>query len=221
MNNIVRRIDSMRVPIRELLNPYLGGCRKKKLDNKDFTIFSNNCWAGHVYRFFDLPYLSPTVGLYFFADDYIRFVTNLKYYCSCEPEMVKVEQSHNYDYLKEQGNTHAPIGLLGGDVEVVFLHYNSDEEAKNKWMRRCKRINWDNVIIKFSEQNNATEEHLRIVDALPYKKKVIFTSHDYGLQSQVYFKEWGGCDQIPDETTHFRRYVNVYNLINGRGNIRR
>lgn len=157
-------------------------------------IFSNNCWGGHVYRYFGLPYLSPTVGMYYFADDYIRFVSNLKHYCSCEPVMIKAEESHNYDKLKEQGNTNVPIGLFGGDVEVVFLHCHSDEEAKTKWMRRCERINWENIILKFSEQNYATLDNLKVFDDLPYYRKVIFTSHDYGLKSQVLFKEWEGYE---------------------------
>lgn len=130
--------------------------------------------------------------------------------------MITPEESHNYEKLKEQGNTHAPIGKLGGEVEIVFLHNHSDEEAREKWSRRCKRINWDNIILKFSEQNYASLEQLRIVDSLPYEKKLIFTSHDYGLKSQVVFKEWEGCPQIPDETTHFRKYVNLINLINGK-----
>lgn len=216
LKKLFSTIDSYRIPIRERLNPYLGSYRLKKIVKPNFTIFSNNCWGGHVYRFFNLPYLSPTVGLYFMAEDYVRFVSNLKFYCSCEIKMIKVEESHNYELLKKQGNITSPIGLLGNDVEIVFLHYKSDEEAKEKWERRCRRINWDNVIIKFSEQNYVTPEQLKLVDKLPYEKKVIFTAHDYGLKSQVIYKEWEGCPQIPDETTHFRKYVNLINLLNGK-----
>ena len=204
--DVIKKIDSYRIPIRERLNPYLGGGRLKKLENPNFTIISNNCWGGHV---------SPTVGLYFMGEDYVRFVSNLKYYCGLEPVMIRAEQSNHYKELKEQGNTTVPIGLLGDDVEICFLHSHSDEEAKEKWMRRCERICWDNILLKFSEQNYVTEEQLRIVDALPYDKKVIFTSHDYGLISQVIYKEWEGCPQIPDETTHFRKYVDIIKLLNG------
>lgn len=216
MNNLIRRIDAYRIPIRERLNPYFGGGRKRKLDNPNFTIFSNNCWGGHVYRYFNMPYLSPTVGLYFMGDDYVKFVSDLERYCGCEPQMIKAEESHNFERLKEQGNTKVPIGLLDNEVEVVFLHNHSDEEAKEKWMRRCERICWDNIILKFSEQNYVTPNQLKIVDQLPFDKKVIFTSHDYGLKSQVIYREWEGYDQIPDETTHFRKYVNIINLLNGK-----
>ena len=73
-------IDSARVKIRERMNLYLGKCRRKKLLDEDVTIISNNCWAGHVYRYFGIEYLSPTIGVYFFADDYVKFCKNLKYY---------------------------------------------------------------------------------------------------------------------------------------------
>ena len=53
---------------------------KKSIENKDFSIISNNCWAGRVYQYLDMPYLSPTAGLYFFAPDYIKFVSNLRKY---------------------------------------------------------------------------------------------------------------------------------------------
>lgn len=214
-NRIIRRIDRFRVPIREKLNKYFGKYRRRELIDPYFTIFSNNCWAGHVYRYYNLPYNSPTVGLYFYADDYVRFVSNLRYYCGLKVEMINAEKSHNYDKLLTQGNQNVPIGRLGEDVEIVFLHCHSDEEASEKWNRRCQRINWNNIIIKFSEQNYALPEHLKAVDELPYRKKLIFTAHDYKLGSQVLFKEYEGYDQIPDETTHFRRYVNLSKLING------
>ena len=38
------------------------------------TIFSNNCWGGMIYESYNLPKNSPTVGLFFFADDYIFFL---------------------------------------------------------------------------------------------------------------------------------------------------
>lgn len=215
MINIIKRLDEWRVPIRERLNPYLGQVRIKKISNPEFTIISNNCWGGHVYRYFDLPYLSPTVGLYFFADDYVRFVGNLQHYLSCPLDFIPVERSRHYLELNGQGTTHAPIGVLGNDVEIVFLHYHSEEEALQKWNRRCCRIHWGNIILKFSEQNCATVDHLRQVDALPFKKKLIFTTRDYGLESQVIFREWLNAKQVYNDTIHFRRYVDLVKLING------
>ena len=215
IKSIVKRIDAYRIPIRERLNPYLGGVRCKKLNKRSFTLISNNCWGGHVYRYFNLPYQSPTVGMYFYADEYVRFLSNLRYYCQQSLRFIRPEESRHYKELLAKGNTYCPIGVLGKDVEIVFLHYKTKEEALKKWTRRVERMDWDNIIVKFSEQNGASPEQLRIVDSFPYDRKLIFTAHDYGLKSQVLFKEYEGCEQIPDETTHFRRYVDLIKFING------
>lgn len=53
--------------------------RKRKINNIDFTIISNNCWGGLVYESYGLPKNSPTVGMFFMAEEYIKFVSNLKY----------------------------------------------------------------------------------------------------------------------------------------------
>ena len=213
IKRILRRIDLLRIPIRERLNPLFGWWRKRKLNNRNFTIISNNCWAAHVYRYFQIPYTTPTIGLYFFGDEYVKFVSNLEKYCKCHLVFINPKESKHYQQLIKQGSDHSLIGKLD-DVEIVFLHYETEQEALDKWTRRTKRIIWDNLIIKFSAQNDASPEQLKIVDALPYNKKIIFTTKDLGLKSQVIFKEYEGDDQIADEITHFRRYVNLIELVN-------
>ena len=52
---------------------YLSRFRKRKLFNKNFTIISNNCWAGWVYRRYNIEYKTPTVGLFIMPDDYMIF----------------------------------------------------------------------------------------------------------------------------------------------------
>ena len=54
-----------------------GKIKQRKFLHKDFTIISNNCFAGIVYRNNALPYNTPTAGLFFMADDYIKFVYNI------------------------------------------------------------------------------------------------------------------------------------------------
>ena len=66
MNKIQANLDALKIKIREELNPYIGRHRASKLKSTRFTIISNNCWAGHVYRYFNLPYDSPTLDYIFF-----------------------------------------------------------------------------------------------------------------------------------------------------------
>ena len=147
-------------------------CRKR-IRKKDFTIISNNCWAGKVYQYLNMPYLTPTVGLYFFADDYIKFVSDLRRYIKIELKFISIENSKHCEELKRRKQENVPIGLLD-DVEIVFRHYKTSEEARKKWERRKKRINWNNLIIKFSRMNECTDEHLRLFSMLSYKNKFMF-----------------------------------------------
>ena len=44
------------------------------------SIISSNCFAGRVMQDLAMQYNSPTLGLYFWADDYIEFLKNLRFY---------------------------------------------------------------------------------------------------------------------------------------------
>lgn len=162
---------------------------KHSIKSRDFTIISNNCWAGRVYQYLDMPYLSPTAGLYFFAPDYIKFVSDLKRYLDTPLRFIKPEESKYFEELKTRKQLDKPIGILD-DVEIVFLHYKSREEALEKWNRRKGRVNFDNIILKFSWMNLCTDEHLEKFDSLPFKNKIIIVdaSRKRKYKSGVYYK---------------------------------
>ncbi len=207
MNETLKKI---KISFREQLNPLFAPLRRMGIDTS-FSIISNNCWGGHVYRYFGLNYSSPTVGMYFFADDYIRFLKDLKYYLSLPLTIIPLEDSKYRDILIRKGQTSVPIGKLG-DVEMVFLHYKTPEEVLAKWTRRASRVNLNNLVVKFSEMNLCSDEHLRAFDALPYNKKIVFVTSKRGLKSEILFKKYEGENEIKDDTTYFRRYVNLKNL---------
>lgn len=213
-NKIQSVVNSKKLQVREDLNPYLGSIRQKKLINTKFTIISNNCWGGHVYRYFNLPYASPTVGLYFFSDDYVKFVSNIKRYLYTPIVFIDAQDANHFKELKEQNQLNRVIGRLD-DVEIIFLHYSSQEEAYEKWNRRLERVNMDHLVFKMSEQNYCKLEHLKIFDKLPYQRKVCFTTKDYHLGSQVVFERYKGMYEVENDTTLFRKYVDLYRLING------
>ena len=217
MNLFEKIIDKFRVKGREkILNPILGKRRCKSLKKQQFTIISNNCWGGHVYRFFGLTYDSPTIGLYMFSEDYVKFVYNLKEYLDMPLKFITYKESRYRDILEARGghDSSCPIGVLN-DIEIIFLHYHSPEEALEKWTRRKNRIHWDNMVFKMSEQNLCKPEHLKKFDSLQVKKKLVFTTKDYGLESQVIFGDFFGKDEVSNDTLHFRKYVDLIKLING------
>lgn len=212
---IIQKIKNARVKIREKLNPIFAPRRRKKLHALDFTIISNNCWGGHVYRYFGLPYNSLTVGLFFYSEDFIKFCKKLKHYVESSLTFIDISQS-KYKNDLEKHNINCPIGKID-DIEIIFLHYKTKEEAKEKWIRRCARINYDNLIFKMSYQNLCNEEFLKEFDNLDEKRKIVFVTKDYDLKSQIIWKGRKNIDgeNIRVDTIEFKKYINLYDLING------
>ncbi len=159
---------------------------RRSVKSRDFSIISNNCWAGTVYRYLDMPYLSPTAGLYFFSEDYIKFVSDLHYYLDTPLKFIDATESKYYEELKKRYQTEKPIGIID-DVEIVFLHYKTQEEAKEKWDRRKARVNYDNIILKFSRMNLCSEKEIDAFNSLPFENK-IFINNQLPLKykSEIY-----------------------------------
>ena len=140
-------------------------------------------------------------------------VSNLKYYLNLKLEIVTYEDSRYKDVLIKKNQTACLIGKLE-DVEIVLLHYYSADEAIEKWERRCKRVDYHNLIFKMSEMNLCTLEHLRAFDEFPAERKVLFVSKDYGFKSQIVLKQWSKIGEIKDDTTRFKQHLNLKKLIN-------
>ena len=189
--------------------------RRKSLRVTDFSIISNNCWGGKVYLRYGLPYMSPTVGLYFFAEDYIRFIKNLKYYMSLPITVIPPEESAYYEILKKRGQLNCPIGKLD-DVEIVFLHYHSSQEAVEKWERRKKRINWEKLIVKFSEMNCCEPQHLNEFAQIDFETKFAFVATDNLSKDDTFIclDKYRMVREVKDDTTHFASYININKLLN-------
>ncbi|MCA6056256.1 DUF1919 domain-containing protein, partial [Bacteroides thetaiotaomicron] len=70
------------------------------------------------------------------------------------PKFITFKESRYRKILEQRGgkNIICPIGVFD-DIEVIFLHYKTSEEASEKWRRRKARIYWNNIFFKMSEQN--------------------------------------------------------------------
>lgn len=168
--------------------------RSKKLINRDFTIISNNCWGGMIYESYNLQKNTPTAGLFFMADDYIEFLKDLKGNTSRPIEFIKPCDSKYVEELsKDKRFGTYPIGRIG-DVEIAFLHGHSKEEANDKWERRCKRINWDKLLIKFNDQNECKEHNVKDYSELPFTHKLFFTVNEWPVE------KWDGYYLIKQGT---------------------
>jgi len=102
-----------------------------------------------IYESYNLPKQSPTVAL-FMVSDYIKFISNLKEYISLELTFIRPEESRwKKQICGDNCLVCYAIGVIK-DIEIFFLHYHSKNEAKNKWEPRCKRINWDRMIVNLT-----------------------------------------------------------------------
>lgn len=189
----------------------IGKINYNRIKCKNITIISNNCWGGIFYRNNNLEYLSPTLGLFFMAEDYIKFIYNLSEYINSNLEFISLDESKYKDYLKKL-NYNSPIGKIK-DVEIMFLHYKNEKEAFDKWERRKKRINWDKIIFKFSDQNMCTYEHLKKFDEFNCKNKICFTTRKYDDLDTIQIKKYKNCENVGDDIKEYKRYFNMYKYI--------
>ena len=146
------------------------------------------------------------------ADDYIKFIYNLKEYIDKDIDFIDINKSKHKDYLLKL-NYSSPIGKID-DIEIMFLHYNSEEEAKEKWNRRKKRIQWDNIIYKFSDQNMCTYNHLKMFNEFNAKNKICFTTRKYDELDTIQIKEFKNSENVLDDIKSYKKYFNFYNYLN-------
>lgn len=184
MNKLYRLLDNY------LIHPVVSFIWRRRNHNRDFTLISNNCWGGGVYQDLQIPYMSPTVGLFFYPDDYIEFLSQLEYYC----KSATLTFTRSSKYKKHM--TDYPVGLLDDKVEIHFLHYISDEEAREKWCRRIDRMNWNNLYVKMDDRDGCMNGHIAKFDALPFKNKICFTAQELSFQSVVYLPKCKGRSYV-------------------------
>ena len=145
---------------------------RSELTNKDFSLFTNNCLGGFIYHDLGLKFLSPTINLRITPKEFISFASDLKYYLN--QELIEVESDDSF-----------PIGILKGDekhsdIAIYFEHYSSFEKAKEKWIERSKRVNFDNIYIMMEFYDGIhNEELIKLFNEIPYKNKMILTHKDH------------------------------------------
>lgn len=200
--------------VKDGIQPIFSGFNRKKLKNTDFTIISNNCWGGKCYEYYGLIKQSPTVGMYFFADDYIRFIIDLEKYLSMDLEIISADKSKYYNELERRGQLDVPIGILG-DIEVIFLHYNNPEIVLNKWKRRVQRINWKNIIYKFSYMNGCNDSLLSEYEKFVVDKKAfVFVPKRYQQYKNSIVIPGNQNGEIVNDTFYWNKYFDVTRFIN-------
>lgn len=129
-------------------------------------------------------------------------------------QVIDARKSRYSDILAEKNQLDVPVGILG-DVEIVFLHYKDSAVAKEKWDRRISRINWNNLIYKFSYMNGCTEKLLNSFESIQGVKKICFVHKAYPQYKDTVVMPFLDHDgQVGDDTFYWHRHFDVVGFLN-------
>lgn len=149
-----------------------------------------------------MKFLSPTINLYFESKSFIKFINNLEYYISCELKMLEDSKSIT--------------GMLD-DVKIIFLHYTTAEEAKEKWEQRKERIIKEKIFVISTDRDGFDNEDFENLKKINYPKALITRNEawkDYDFV--IYLKEYKKLSEIPNTIPKREFYKNnkIIKLIN-------
>jgi len=168
---MIRRLEIfLKRKIRHGFRGYYQKKDNKKLINKDFVLVSRNCWGGQVYQWLNLPYNTPFVGLFLFGPCYMKLLRNFDDYIKMELNFCEISK------YPDAYNNH-PIGVLG-DIEIHFQHYESIDEARQKWNRRKERMlkcDKSNYFFSICDRRGITNSDIAEFHKMEFKNKISFS----------------------------------------------
>lgn len=185
------------------------------IESRDFSLIASNCTGTLPYRFLDMPHLSPTVNLFFFAPDYLKFASRLEHYLN-QPMGFIATSKYQQGRATHEGHGRYPIGLLD-DIEVHFMHYSSEADAVDKWHRRAARVNFDNLIFTFTDRDLCTPELIQQFNELPGRKLMLTARPLPWVPCAVPVPAYRGLSEVGDAYTRYDHltHVNYRGLIDG------
>lgn len=196
--------------------------RARKIKDKDITLIANNCFGAQVLHDMNMKFNSPCVNLAFDLKDYVEFLSDLRFYLTLDIEEVKDDKV-----------TYPKGRFVGTDTIVKFMHYDSFEEAVNKWYQRRGRIIWDKIFVLMEIKDlpllnldNPESVYMKRFLELPYRKAIVTApsqkqreQYPEGIINEVpYFKDfsWGkaliwASNFSLKRNTDFFDYVSFFN----------
>lgn len=160
-----RVLSYMNLQIGKYINRKFEEDCRNRIHNKDFSIICSTCIGGVIYHRLNMPFLSPTINLWLYQGDFIRFIRDIRHYISQDLMFTSSE----WDF---------PVAKLD-DVQIMFNHAKDAEEAKNDWNKRCSRINYDNLYIILYDRDGISEQDIRCLSDVPCKRLVVLSEREY------------------------------------------
>jgi uncharacterized protein (DUF1919 family) len=180
---------------------------------KSFCIISDDCWGGQLYRQLRLQYATPTAGLWIEPKEYLDFLNNMLQ-----------RKKHSLEFLPSDKGY--PLATCLGST-LHFMHYSSEEEARDKFTRRFDRINWNRILVKidFGKPGYTTEDierwnNIRLANSIAFYSSATHLPNS-GVFNGILIPDW-----VIDGAAMFditRKYFNIFawvksgNVSNGIG----
>lgn len=156
---------------------------RRSVDLTNVSLISMNCIGGVFYHDVEARFLTPTINLFFTADDFIKFVNHMEHYLSVTP-------------IVTMGKEY-PVGQLD-DIKIYFMHFNSIEDALSKWEERKKRINPDRVFVIMVEQNGFTDQNFHGFLRIKYPKILFTRNPNHQSDDIIYFEKYRDLEELPN-----------------------
>ena len=130
------------------------------------SIICSTCIGGLIYNNLGLRFMSPTINLWIYSPDFVRFACNLKEYLASELEFLPPNNKYTDGAY--------PVGKLK-DIIIHFNHYKTKEEALSKWNERAKRVDFDNLYF-ITDDNGLKDADILKMEKVKCKRAIVFTA---------------------------------------------
>lgn len=158
---------------------------QQRLTNHTMSVIASNCNGAFILHDLNEQFRSPFVNLYLEPADFVKYLQNMTAYNQMELGFITTDKPY-------------PVGKLA-DITLHFMHYHSEQEAREKWQERLKRLNLDNLFIMMTDRDGCTEQDLQDFDRLPFENKVVFTHKPHTeIHSSVYIKGFENQSKVGD-----------------------
>ncbi|MDB2357676.1 DUF1919 domain-containing protein [Opitutales bacterium] len=178
-----------------------------KLKDTEFCIVSSTCVGSRIYQILNRQYNTPFVGLRIQPACFAKLVANFETYMATELTFAKVSKYPNHPNSR-RSDSPCPIGLLGGDVELQFIHYADEEEATEKWNKRKARMDYKKLYYILVIPDDCDQEIILQYTASEPQRKVCFHR-----QEEL---KMPSCIYIPSNNGHIGNFYSQYQRFVGR-----
>jgi len=166
---------SWKHPFRDMRNRLGIPLNRAGLEHEQFTVLSNDCWGQALYTGYRLPYQTPLIGSGMYSDCFLRFLGDIEGYLGSPLRFINLTRYPGLQRIRNQRRPW-PIALLRDDVEIHFMHYQSEFTSRRAWDKGLHRINLDRIAVKFTaDKDGATEDQVARFAALPFERKLLIS----------------------------------------------